>query len=224
MISQLIIKLKNMSKNKKSLNTVIALSAIIITFSVTTYANASFGYFGLNEEQRNAMERAVEDGDYNAWKNIQDSNTKIADIINKNNFAEFSEMHNLIQSGKLSEADVIRGELGLPNKANRMRVDNSRRRRGRGAGNISDFLTVKEALDNGDYNNWKEAVGDAKISEVIQNENDFQKLIESHNLILDGKFKEAKEINNDLGVASFGGKNFGKHRKVVDAKWFGKIN
>jgi len=216
-----------MSKNKKSLNTIIVLLAIIATFSVTTYANAGFGYFGLNEEQRDVMERSLEDGDYNAWKNIQDSKTKLTDIISKDDFVKFSEMYNLVKDGKVNEAKKFGEELGLSKREGLIKSGD----------NIIDAVktdmrelleSVRLSIENKDYSAWKEAVGDSKISETIQNEDDFNKLLEAHSLILDGRYDEAKAINDKLGVPSWvpsrNFENYGMHRKIADGKWFGRIN
>lgn len=215
-----------MKNNKKTLTSIIALSAIVATFGIAAYTNANFTYFGLNQEQREAMEQAVEDGDYNTWKSIQDSKTKITDIITKENFAKFSEMHNLIQAGKIDEANVLSDELGLPTRGRRMgRGDKMINRVNNETG--KSFDAVRDAIENNNYNAWKEAIGDARISEVIQNEEDFNKLVEAHNLILAGKYDEAKAINDELGVSSWGstrGEGFGIHREVMGGKWFGKIH
>jgi len=63
---------------------------------------------------------------------------------------------------------------------------------------------VQEALDNGDYNAWKEAVGEnCPMLEKI-NEGNFSRLVEAHELR-----QEAKSIMEELGVEK---DNFGQGR------------
>ncbi len=63
-----------------------------------------------------------------------------------------------------------------------------------------EIKSVLEALDAGDYDAWLTAVGeDAKITEFI-NEDNFDDLLEAHELIRDDEKEAAKEIMQELGV------------------------
>jgi len=67
-------------------------------------------------ERHEAMEKAFETNDYNAWKQLMESNQRrgrVLDVINESNFAKFSQMHELMEQGKTTEAQAIRQELGL---------------------------------------------------------------------------------------------------------------
>lgn len=66
------------------------------------------------EESRLAMQTALENRDYNAWKEIIDSRPKITDYVNQDNFNQFVDMHNYRLSGDFEAADAIRTELGIP--------------------------------------------------------------------------------------------------------------
>lgn len=66
------------------------------------------------EESRQAMQTALENRDYNAWKEIIDSRPKITDYVNQDNFNQFVDMHNYRLSGDFEAADAIRTELGIP--------------------------------------------------------------------------------------------------------------
>ena len=65
------------------------------------------------QEMHEQMEQAIENNDYEAWKNIIDSRPRISDAITEENFSKFAEMHNLMQDGKFDEAQAIRDELGF---------------------------------------------------------------------------------------------------------------
>lgn len=64
-------------------------------------------------ERHVAMEKAFENKDYNAWKNLMQGRGRVTEVVNKDNFAKFSEAHELAQQGKMAEAQKIRQELGL---------------------------------------------------------------------------------------------------------------
>lgn len=64
-------------------------------------------------ERHEAMERAFENNDYNAWKNLMQNRGRVTQIINEGNFARFAEAHELAEQGRLEEARQIRQELGL---------------------------------------------------------------------------------------------------------------
>lgn len=64
-------------------------------------------------ERHVAMEKALENKDYNAWKELMQGRGRVTQIVNQENFAKFAEAHELMDQGKLSEAKQIRSELGL---------------------------------------------------------------------------------------------------------------
>ncbi|MFA6466678.1 MAG: hypothetical protein WCV71_02355 [Patescibacteria group bacterium] len=66
------------------------------------------------EESRQALQTALDNGDYNAWKEIVDSRPKITDYVNQDNFVQFVQMHKDMQAGDFEAADTIRTELGIP--------------------------------------------------------------------------------------------------------------
>ncbi len=60
-----------------------------------------------------AMTKAFASKDYESWKKLMDGKGRVSQIVTKDNFAKFAEMHNLMQQGKVTEAQKIRQELGL---------------------------------------------------------------------------------------------------------------
>lgn len=65
------------------------------------------------EERHSAMEKAFESNDYNAWKNLMNGRGRVTQVVNKDNFARFAKIHELVEDGKTDEANKIRTELGL---------------------------------------------------------------------------------------------------------------
>jgi hypothetical protein len=64
-------------------------------------------------ERHAAMEKAFEDKDFDAWKNLTQGRGRMTAVVNKDNFAKFAEAHELAEQGNFAEAQKIRAELGL---------------------------------------------------------------------------------------------------------------
>ncbi len=64
-------------------------------------------------ERHEAMTKAFEEKNYDAWKNLMTGKGNVTRVINKDNFNKFVELHTLLQQGKTEEAQKIRQELGL---------------------------------------------------------------------------------------------------------------
>ena len=64
-------------------------------------------------ERHTAMQKAFENKDYTAWKNLMQNRGRVTQVITEANFAKFAEAHNLALQGNKEEAQKIRSELGL---------------------------------------------------------------------------------------------------------------
>jgi len=64
-------------------------------------------------ERHAAMEKAFENKDYNAWKNLMQGRGRVTQVVNTQNFAKFAQAHELAEQGKITEANKIKAELGL---------------------------------------------------------------------------------------------------------------
>ena len=64
-------------------------------------------------ERHDAMTKVFAVKDYEAWKKLMDGKGRVSEVVTKDNFAKFSEMHTLMTQGKVAEAQKIRQELGL---------------------------------------------------------------------------------------------------------------
>lgn len=65
------------------------------------------------EERHEAMEKAFENKDYNAWKTLMSGRGRVTQVVNAQNFARFAQAHELAEQGNIAEATKIRTELGL---------------------------------------------------------------------------------------------------------------
>jgi len=74
---------------------------------------------------------------------------------------------------------------------------------------------VKGAVDAGDYQAFKAAVGDGKASSVTEEQ--FSKMTEAHKLMEEGKLEEAKQLIKDSGLKMpFRGRGHGMMRGHFD--------
>jgi len=140
-------------------------------------------------EFRSEIKKAVESGDYNAWKELT-QDRKIAEVIeNEDDFGQLQQMHELRQDGQIDEANQIREQLGLPDKRHRHQ----------------NREEIRSATEAGDYSTWQEAVKNHPRKSDLS-EDDFNKLVEAHKFRLEGKHDEAREILKELGLGKGGHK------------------
>ena len=104
--------------NKK--NVLLTITALVLGIFLFN-SNAVQAYRGdpnvkgpnYSKERHEAMEKAFENKDYEAWKKLMQGKGRVTQVINKGNFAKFAEAHKLAEQGKLEEAKKIRQDLGL---------------------------------------------------------------------------------------------------------------
>ncbi|MFZ2226789.1 MAG: hypothetical protein WA064_04385 [Candidatus Moraniibacteriota bacterium] len=108
-----------MNNTKK---TILGLGALaVILGGAIAFANNSQAYKGdpnvkgpnYSEERHTAMQKAFENNDYEAWKDLMAGRGRATQVINADNFAKFAKAHKLALEGKTEEAQKIRAELGL---------------------------------------------------------------------------------------------------------------
>ncbi|MEM3373822.1 MAG: hypothetical protein QXE31_01245 [Candidatus Woesearchaeota archaeon] len=90
----------------------------IISLGVIAYRGTTQKGPNYNEAVHEQLEKAIEEGDYETWIKIRQENNlptkgKIFQVINKDNFNKYVELHNAVQSNDLEKANAIRAELGL---------------------------------------------------------------------------------------------------------------
>lgn len=186
-----------MKQNSKIIISAAALTAIIAVTGIAASSYASdldngsngLNIFGFKSENNQAIVDAIENNDYEAWKELI-GDKGIGQEITAENFDRFVEMHDLIQSGDAEGAEAIREELGLKMP----------RKEGKGpALGGENREAMKEALENNDYEAWKELVSDRGIGQEITVEN-FDKFVEMHNLMQIDDKEGADAIRDELGL------------------------
>lgn len=66
-----------------------------------------------DEERHEAMEEVLEDGDYEAWKELMGDRGRVASVVTEENFETFVEMHEAMEDGLVERAQELREDLGL---------------------------------------------------------------------------------------------------------------
>jgi hypothetical protein len=93
----------------------------LVISGATAYSTGTLAYRGdssqtgpnYTPERHEQMEKAFENNDYNAWKNLMNGKGRVTNVINEGNFNRFAEAHKLMEEGKTDDANKIRQELGL---------------------------------------------------------------------------------------------------------------
>lgn len=166
--------------------------------ALTTQAHNVDGK-GMMSEKRQALETALANKDYTAFKNVV-GDGPLGEKITEENFEKFITLHQLKKDGNIDEAKKMAGELGLPTKK---------------MGHMSpvskeQHAAVEEALEKQDYPAFQAAVSDGPLSKKITEEN-FAKFAQMHAFMKAGKFDEAKALAKELGLPR---KHFGHHKRM----------
>ncbi len=68
---------------------------------------------------------------------------------------------------------------------------------------VQERVAIRAAVESGDYNAWKKAMGDRPNANEVT-ESEFPKLQEAHRLSLEGKYQEARQLREEIGMKVFG--------------------
>ena len=66
---------------------------------------------------------------------------------------------------------------------------------------------IRAAVEDNDYNAFKEAVVGSPIADIVTTEDDFERFVEAHELRAEGNREEARDILEDLGFPEKQGKH-----------------
>lgn len=144
----------------------------------------------VSPENQEAIEAAIESGNYLAWKELIPEESKIGEVITEENFSLLQELHEARQSGDTDRVQEIREELEFPSKGER------------GEGGMRNNEEVQAAIVAEDYDAFVEALPeDAPILQKITAEN-FSKFVELHELQ-----EKAKLLREELGLEGGHGKD-----------------
>lgn len=96
----------------------VLLIGLVALMAVAYRGNPDVKSPNYNEDVHEQLEAAIESGDYDAWLKIRQDNNlptngRIYQVIGRDNFGKYVELHNANTAGDTERADAIRAELGL---------------------------------------------------------------------------------------------------------------
>ncbi len=151
----------------------------------------------VSQENREALENAIKNADYSAWKNIMEEikDEKIADYISEENFNVIVRAYKLRASGDNAGAMKLLENSNIPGFMCLCGGPMIRNNEG------WNHEALIQTYENNDYNAWKtlmEKRGGGKILELV-NAYNFAKFAQAKVLQSEGKVAEAKAIMDELG-------------------------
>jgi len=167
------------------------------TWSVSSIDRVAFGRWKhpgmiqMHREYFPAVQSAIDAHDFTAFQSAVADSLLADKVDTQEKFDQFVQMHESMQSGDQEGAKTIADELSIPLFGHRQPYM-------RFMGNPA----VKEAIDAGDYTAFvvaQDSAGKWSLS-GIDNEEEFQTLVEMHQLLDEGKVEEAKALADTLDL------------------------
>jgi len=88
-------------------------AAAALSVSADTGEGYGWRHGDCDTEQHEAVEAAIEAGNYSEWKELMRDRGRIASVVTAENFDTFAAMHEAMEEGDMDEAQALREELGL---------------------------------------------------------------------------------------------------------------
>ncbi len=158
-----------------------------------------------NYETREAVNDAIETGEYSDWVaavSEMPGGETLIEVITEDEWISFQEFHDARESGDHETAKTIAAEIGL-DEVREQRMEHRAEKRERNEERREVRLDAKSALEAADYEAWLEAIAGTPAEDVIGsiiNENNFDDLVEMHELIQDGEKEAAQAVAEELGL------------------------
>lgn len=196
------------NRNRKEL-VVMAVLTIVISAGVTTaFAHRAMGP-NIDPAQRDAIQEAIANGDYQAWSDLTTGQGRMAEVINQDNFSQLAALEQARQAGDFEAARVIEEELGLPERMGQ------REGLGQGQKMFRDDVqhqVIEEAINNNDYQAWLDLQPEGSRMTELINQDNFSKLVAIHQAMEDNDWQTAKQLKEELGLYKLGNNkgNFGR--------------
>ncbi len=180
----IIIIRNNIMTNKKkvlvgSFAAVIAAGALGV--SVTS------AHFGPECQNHAAVEEAIRNNNSKAFRASAKKRSRSDKLNTRKEFSAIATAHNLRREGKLKQARQTLEEVGIEHPGRDMR----RYRRG---------ANIKDAIENNDWNEFKQISENKKIGNIINTRDKFELFVEAHELHQMNRHDEAHQIMDTLGL------------------------
>ncbi len=147
------------------------------------FADASSAHEQVIQARNAAISEAILNNDYNAWDSLVQDQT-LKQQINSSNFEAFAEAYRLLEKGMITEAELLKRQVGIKEEMNQNAVVSS---------------MIGQAIVNKDYNLWRQAVGNDYAQGVVTAGN-FDKYASFLQDVEKGRLNRAVRYQYDLGV------------------------
>jgi hypothetical protein len=135
------------------------------------------------------------------------------EMVTEENFAQFAQMHALMQSGDREGAQALAEELGLPAMRGLGFMGGGRGKGQFGPGNPENREQLDQALESGDYAAWKALVEeDGRGGQMLESvtEENFAQFAQMHALMQSGDREGAQALAEELGLPKGPARGFGR--------------
>jgi hypothetical protein len=167
--------------NKKaiisSLATVVAAGAIGV--------NVANAHIGISSAKREALRHALENNDFAAFHEAIKDLSQFSAIDTEVEFQAIVEAYELRQNGHYAKAQAVLESAGIERPF---------------LGTNTVQPSVRSALGNTDWDEFRAATEGKKIARTINAEERFFMLVEAQTLHKEGRHEEAREIMRELGL------------------------
>ncbi|MDD1744935.1 MAG: hypothetical protein LUQ20_03880 [Candidatus Methanoperedens sp.] len=164
--------------NKKTIFGLLAI--FIVVASIGSVAAFGEKLSGMDAAARDNIINAIKANNFTAWKEAMSAR------LTEENFNKLVERQQVMSQ---RHEDMLQKRGAMSSE--------------RGAFNEQ----MVQAIEKGDYNAWKEAAVNTPMISKIDNEDDFNILIQLHQAKQDGNYTKVKELSEQLGLPGVSGKN-----------------
>jgi len=134
------------------------------------------------QQKNNVIAAAILNNDYATWSSLV-SDEKLKTKVNASNFSQYTTAYQLLQQGKVEEADLIKKQLALKQNFVAVAVKSQE---------------IDNAINANDYNAWRAIVGSDAESKVTSD--NFTTYAEAYRLIKQGDLWEANKIKRTIDL------------------------
>ncbi len=167
---------------------------IIISSFVTVLAVGTIGasFVSANVDKRHErVQDAIRNNDFKAFAQAKESCPIAQRIDNKKDFEAIKLAHDLRAEGKYKEARNVLEYAGIEHP-------------GRKVMKHKRDVDVRNAIEKGNWEEFTIAARKKAIATKIDTEEKFNLMVEAHELRVEGRYEEAHEIMQDLGMHNRG--------------------
>ncbi len=134
------------------------------------------------QQKNEAIEAAISNNDYETWSRLV-TDSRLKAKVNASNFSQFASAYNLLEQGKVEEANLIKKQLSLKKDFDNVALKSNE---------------IRSAIINNDYSAWRAAVGPDAEPKV--DSSNFSDYAHAYWMIMSGNLSGSNRIKAEIGV------------------------